>query len=100
MAYASTLHKVITDLTLNGFADDHSLRKALSPHQTNDEYNIIAIIEKSMLVVKSRMDAVHLTLNESKTENIYIESQQLLQKCNAENIIVINETITRCDQVR
>ena len=31
IAYTSTLHKVITDITLNSFADDHSLRKAFSP---------------------------------------------------------------------
>ena len=33
-------------------------------------------------------------------EFIYFGSQQLLQKCNTENIIVINKTITRCDKVR
>ena len=53
-----------------------------------------------MLKVKSLMDAVHLKCNESKTESIYFGSQQLLQKCNAENIKVINETITRSDKVK
>ena len=53
-----------------------------------------------MLEVKSWMDDVCLKLNESKTEFIYFGSQQLLQKCNTENIMVINETITRCDKVR
>ena len=37
------------------------------------------------------MDAVYLKLNESKTEFIYLGSQQLLQNCNTENIMVINE---------
>ena len=62
IAYTSTLHEVITDLTLNSFADDHSLRKALSPHQTDDEDNTIAVIEKSMLEVKTWMAAVCLKL--------------------------------------
>ena len=35
-----------------------------------------------------------------KTEFIYFGSQQLLQNCNTENIMVINKTITRCDKVR
>ena len=53
-----------------------------------------------MLEVKSWMDAVCLKLNESKTECIYYGSQQLLQKCNTETIIVICEIIIRCNQVR
>ena len=93
IAYISTFHEVITDLTLNSFVNDHSLRKAFSPHQTNNEDNTIATIEKSMFE-----DAVLLKLNKSKTEFIYFGSQLLLQKCNTENIMVINETITRCDK--
>ena len=54
---------------------------------------------QSMPEVKSQMDAVCLKLNKSKTEFIYFGSWQLLQKCNTENIIVINETITIYDQV-
>ena len=53
-----------------------------------------------MLEVKSWMDAVSLKLNESKMEFIYFGSQQLLQNCNTENIIVINQKITSCNQVR
>ena len=53
-----------------------------------------------MMEVKSWMDVVCLKLNESKTEFIYYGSQQLLQKCNTENIMVINKTISRCDKVR
>ena len=64
IAYTSTFHEVISDLTLNSFANDHSLRKAFNPHQTNDEDNTIAIIEKSIMEVKSRVDAVHQKLNE------------------------------------
>ena len=46
------------------------------------------------------MDAVHLKLNMAKTEFIYFGSQQILQKFNAENIQVINETVTRSDKVK
>ena len=91
---------MIKDLTLSSFANDHSLKKAFSLHQTNDEHNTIATIEKTMLEVKSWMDAVCLKLNESKTEFIYFGSQQLLQMCNAENVKVINETITRSVKVK
>ena len=50
--------------------------------------------------VKSWMDAVHLKLNKSKTEFINFGSHQLLQRYNTENIMVINETITRCNKVK
>ena len=52
-----------------------------------------------MLEVKFWMDAVCLKLNKSKTEFINFGSQQLLKKCNALNIKVINETVTRWDKV-
>ena len=48
IAYTSTLHEVITDLTLYNFAYDHSLRKAFSQHQNNDEDNTINTIEKCL----------------------------------------------------
>ena len=53
-----------------------------------------------MLEIKSWMDAVHLKLNEPIAEFNIFGSQQLLQKCNAENIKVINEMITRSDKVK
>ena len=76
------------------------LEKPLAKHWTKDEHNTIATIEKTMLEVKSWMDALCLKLNKSKTEFIYFGSQQLLWKFNAENIKVINETITRSDKVK
>ena len=100
ITYTSTFPEVIKDLTLSSFANDHSLRKAFSPHKTNYEHNTIATIEETMLKVKSWMDVVCLKLNGSEIEFIYFRSQQLLQKCNAENIKVINETITRSDKVK
>ena len=86
IAYSSKFHEVITDLTLNSFTDDHSLRKSFSPHQTKDEDNTITTIEKSMLEVKSWMDVGCLKLNQSKTEFICFGPQQLLQKCNKKTI--------------
>ena len=100
IACTSTFPEVIKDLTVSSFADDHPLRKAFSPHQTNDEHNTIVSMEKTMLKVKPWINAVCLRLNESKNEFIDFGSQQLLQRCNAENIKVINEMITRSDKVK
>ena len=61
------------DLKLNGFADDHSVMKTFKPDQVehHQELDTIAVIEKSMLDIKSCMDAVRLKMNNSKTEFIY-----------------------------
>ena len=49
IAYTSTFPEVIKDLTLSSFANDQSLRKAFSTHQTNNEHNTITTIEKQCL---------------------------------------------------
>ena len=53
---------------------------------TDDETGTIAIIEDTMLKVKTWMDAVHIKLNESKTEFIYFGSRQQLRKCQNKTI--------------
>ena len=73
ISYASTLDEIVKDLKLNEFADDHSVRKTLKPDQLehHEEINTIAVLEKSMLDIKSWMDAVRLKMNNSKTKFIY-----------------------------
>ena len=46
ITYTSTFPEVIKDLTLSSFANDHSLRKAFSPHQTNDEQTPLQQLRK------------------------------------------------------
>ena len=82
-AYASTISEVIPpSLELNGYADDYSIRKLFKPGNinSNTESDTITTIEECMLKVLDWMDAVPLTLNESKTEFIYFGSRQQLQK--------------------
>ena len=72
--YASPISEIILDLLqLNGYADDHSLRKSFKPsiiHEPTNNTNIddetctIAITEDTTLKVKTWMDAVCLKLNE------------------------------------
>ena len=61
MCYAWTLNEVVPkSLTLNGFAEDHSIRKSLKPTMPKgnrssthiDEDDTITIMEKSMLNIK------------------------------------------------
>ena len=100
IAYASTIQEVIKqDLTINGFADDHSIHKQFKPGNSQEQ-DTITILESSLEDVKSWKDAVRLKLNESKTEFIYFGSRQQLSKCSENTIRVINETINRCPTVR
>ena len=86
IAYTSTIPEITPDsLKLNGYADHHSLRKSFKPcimieltNNTNidDKTCTIAVIEDSVLKVKTWMDAVCLILNESKTEFMYFGSSE------------------------
>ena len=61
IAYASTLDQIVDkQLTLNGFADDHSVRKAFKPSKLDhqEELDTIAIMEQSMQDIKVWMDQV------------------------------------------
>ena len=92
IAYASTIQEVVKkDLTLTGFADDHSICKQFKSG-TGQEQDTIATLESSLKDIKAWMDAVRLRLNESKTEFIYFGSEQQLKKCNEDTIKVIEET--------
>ena len=110
VVYASTIPEIIPDsLQLNGYADDHSLRKSFKPgiihkptnnKKIDDETCTIAIIENTMLKVKSWIDAVCLKLSESKREFIYFGSRQQLTKCHHNTININGETINRSTKVK
>ena len=98
----STLDEIVKDLKLNGFADDHSVRKTFKPDQLehHQELNTIAVIEKSMLEIKSWMDAVRLKKNNSKTEFIYLGGPRPLEKCIINQINVNGEQIPTSQMMR
>ena len=104
ICYASTFNEILPkSLTLNGFADDHSIRKSFKPTVPKinsssvhtDEDNTITIMKKSMLDIKSWMDAVKLKLNETKTEFIYFGGKHQLAK-KQRGTININGKIIQC----
>ena len=99
---ASTLDDVLTDntkLELNGFADDHSIRKRFDTKSRTDEYTIITTIERSMLKIKKWMDAVRLKMNESKTEFVLLGSRQHLKKCTTNSLKVLGESIEKSEVI-
>ena len=101
ISYASTLDEIVKDIKLNGFADNHSVRKTFKPDQLehHQELNTIAVIEKSMLDIKSWMDGVRLKMNNSKTKFIYFGGPRQLEKCISQ-ININGEQIPRSQMTR
>ena len=109
ICYASTLNEIVPkSLTLNGFADDHSIRKSFRPTAPinnsssahSEEDDTITIMQNSMLDIKSWMDAVKLKLNETKTEFIYFGGKQQLAKTRRNTININGETIQCTNKIK
>ena len=102
ICYASTLNKVVPkSLTLNGFTDNHSIRKSFKPtipegnrsSVHTDEDDTTTIMKKSILDIKAWMDPVKLKLNRTKTEFIYFGGRQQLAKTHRDTININTEII-------
>ena len=66
-AYCSTLLEVIpTSISVNGFADDHSLQKSCKPG-TKSEIETVELLETSMVEVDYWMKENRSKLNPNKT---------------------------------
>ena len=109
ICYASTLHEIVPkSLTLNGFADDHSIRKLFKPTvpKTNrssvhtNEDDTITIMEKSMLDIKSWMDAMKLKLKETKTKFIYFGGKHQFAKTQRDTININGKTIQCTNKIK
>ena len=102
ISYASTLDEIVKDLTLNGFADDHSVRKTFKPSwlEHQQELNINVVIEKSMFDIKSWIDVIWMKMNDNKTEFICFWGSRQLEKCTINQIKVNGEQIPRSHLTR
>ena len=107
-AYASTLKYTVQDtdqdcdseniseLNLNGFADDHSLNMNFNPNEEGAELNTKHRMESKMCDINTWMNGNRLKMNSSKTKLIYFASRQQLAKtvCNCIDICRDNVTIS------
>ena len=70
-AYVSTLQEVVPDdVSLNGFADDHSLKRSFKSNDRKAEQTIISALQNCLMNVKTWMDENKLKMNDGKTEFI------------------------------
>ena len=83
--YCSFIDQIVPkDITLNGFADDHSLRKSFPAGNRTWEQQAKHRMELTFSNIKEWMDSMHLKLNSEKTEYIMFGSCQQLTKINPE----------------
>ena len=79
--YCALITDIIPDtISINGFADNHSIRKKYKASNRNKEIRIKEELETTVPNIKNWMDTMHLKLNSDKTEYITFGLRQQLQK--------------------
>ena len=99
--YCSSIDQIVPkDITLNGFADDHSLRKSFLAGNRTQEQQAKLKIEHTFSNIKEWMDRMHLKLNSEKTEYIMFGSYQQLTKINLEPLHASPDLIELSNKVK
>ena len=93
-AYCSPIEDQIErDCTLNGFADDHSIRKSFKAGNKIQEHDTRSEIQYSLLNVKTWMSQMKLKINGEKTEYIMFGNQIQLAKCDNDPLVFDSDLI-------
>ena len=92
--YSGLLNKVVPkDIIVNGFADDHSLRKSFPASDLKKQKSTQTKLEHNLAGIKSRMDTMRLRLNTNKTEYITFGSRAQLLKISTTPLTTFNDRI-------
>ena len=81
-------------VTINEFADDHTLHNSYQAGDISAEINSIRILEDSLCSVNEWMWQNKLQMNPSKTKFISFGSKTMIKKITRTNITVCNDTIS------
>ena len=108
LAYAYTMSEIPSlskptpeeQVALNGFADDHLVKKEFMPAKWEDESKCIHDLEHYMEEVQGWMEGNQLKLNSDKPEFILFSLRQMLSKYITTNIEVNGHTIDRSIMVK
>ena len=100
--YASTLENYIgvSDVSLIGYADDHSTYLSFDPNDNAGEQEIIQSLEEKLVKVNTWMNLNRLKLNPDKTEFILFGSRQQLNKCKSKEINVVDAGVGRSNCIK
>ena len=98
-ASASTLQEdVPDDVGLNGFADDHSLKRSFKADERKAKQTVISALQNCLMNVRTWMDENRLKMNDGKTEFIMFGAKKQLAKCKTTSIDV-NKTVVNNSEV-
>ena len=100
-AYASTLQEIVPEnVGLNGFADDHSLKRSFKADDRKAEQTTISTLQNCLMNVKILMDENRLWMNDGKTEFIMFGAKKQLDKCKTTSIDVNNTVVSKSEVVK
>ena len=101
MAYCAPIESVIpAGITINGFADDHSIRRSFITDSRDQENQSISMLMDTVATIASWMDTMHLKLNPDKTEFIIFSSRSQPAKCTTNYVSISDSTIPRSPGVK
>ena len=101
LAYTSTLQEIVPEeVCLNGFADDHSLKRSFKADGRKAEHTTISILQNCLKGVKLWMDENRLQMNDRKTEFIMFGAKKQLAKCTTTTIDVNNTEVSMSKVVK
>ena len=75
-------------MTINGFADDHSIRNKFKGCSHSEEQKAISEHESTVKSIKLWMNSMRLKMNDEKTEFILFGSRPQLHKCESDKLKV------------
>ena len=100
-AYCTSIELVIpASITINGFADDHSLRKLFNADSWDQESQSIILMMDMVANIASWKDTMHLKLTPDKTEFIMFGYRNQLGKCKTSYITISGSTIPKSSSVK
>ena len=100
-AYCVPIESVIpADITINGFADDHSIRKPFNADSRDKESQSNLLLMDMVANMASWMDTMHLKLNPGKTEFITFGYRSQLVKCTTSYVTISDSTIPNSPSVK
>ena len=100
-AYCAPLESVIpAGITINGFANDHSIRKPFNADNQDQESQSILLMMDMVANIASWMNTMHLKLNPDKTEFIMFGYRNQLVKCTTSYVTISDSTIPKSPSVK
>ena len=100
-AYCVLIKSVIpAGTTINGFTDDHLIRKPFNADSRDQESQSILLLMDTVANIASWMDTMHLKLNPDKTKFIMFGYKNQLAKCATNYVTISNNTIPKNPSVK